>query len=195
MIYRLRGLKLIRSREIIREYLSSGLKYNGIFLLSCGNAYHSLAEIAHPLSIKVIGLSTSHRFNGSVQLEDRLYTSQELTRLYPGHLNATPGALRERTMRRVGADIYLWLRSRGYHGERLIVPVGSGETITALSNYIPESKLVGFCCDDYPPIRFDYSPLKPSVETHFRVLKLDGLRSIRDASYLAERGESFLLTE
>lgn len=189
-LYRFPNLKLIRSREIVKEYLINRKGCEGIFILSCGNAYHSLNDVAKKFNIKVIGLSTSHDYGGARKLENRFYSKVELEALYPNYFDATPGALGDELTCRIGAELYLKLRMDGYCDEKLYVPIGSGETIQALSRFIPAENLVGFTCEDYPPIHLDYSLLKEKVEGQFKIEKLRELREIFSAAY----SDSILVT-
>lgn len=175
-VYQLDKLKDIRSK-IILKHLHKNPVYKGAFILSCGNAYKSLKEMGESKSVNVLGLSTTHPYKDSIQLERRFYSLAELNLLYPDKFNATPGALNTELMYQLGEDIYRKLMLKGYHAEKLYVPVGSGETIVALSNIIQKDNLIGFTCNCYPPIRLDFSLLEDTLK-RYNVIKVNALRDV-----------------
>ena len=187
MRYHITLLKDIRSNKIIR-HVKHLKRCHGIILLSCGNAYNALKQLGDAAGIKVVGLSTSHQYEGATRLENRYYTKREIRNLYPGWFNATPGALSHELMSEVGSEIYRRLTERGYHREKLYVPVGSGETLISLSHHI--GNLIGFTCDNYPPLHLDYSYLSKELEP-FTVVKIE---NIDDASSIPKRDESMMVT-
>ncbi len=166
MIYRLTDLKRGRSQIVLNHALKHGLKR--LCLFSSGESYEELSELAKPHGIEVKW----------IHAEDRYYTVNEVEDMYPEYSDVTCGVLSESLMKEIGKRLYRRLIEQGYGGEELYVPVGSGETITALGHYIPHCKLIGYHSDEVPAIRFDFSHLKAYVTTHFKLVDLDSLPSI-----------------
>jgi hypothetical protein len=194
--YRIPTIKAFRTLEVLRDYICFQDSYDGIVMFSSGKAYEWMKKLADFAGIDVLGISSSIPFDGAQKLENRFYSKEEIAELFPRRFDATPGALDELTMRQIGIQIYCRLLSLGYDlRSRLYVPVGSGETIISLAYRVPDKLLVGFTCDDYPPIRFDHSYLMDEVKTRFEVRELKGLKSISDASAFLGEEDSLLLTE
>lgn len=182
-------IKDIRSEKIIKR-INSIPKIKGAIILSCGNAYKSLFRLALRHNIRVIGLGTSHSYSSNIPLENRFYSIEELEKMYPGWFNATSGALSDELMKEIGTELYQKLCKFGYHNEIIHIPVGSGETLISLSKVLPHNKLIGFTCDDYPPIRMDYSYLSDELKK----FKIDKLKIPNDVFKFSEIGDSILVT-
>jgi hypothetical protein len=155
----------LRNKEIRSKVLKKYLGDDKTFCFSCGNAVKFLRKEG----VNVIGISE----------HDLLKATREIgvfeTKSIFDYFDSTSGHLPLTLCREISDEFSKVLPEEMFKNEKLIlVPMGSGETLFCLSFLFPVRRLVGIYNNDYPPIKFDMTPLKDFIENNFRVIFISG---------------------
>lgn len=163
---RLPNVKRLRA-EVVRDRLPPGVER--IVCLSCGNASRALAQVID--SVPVVPVDSS----SPVRVDRELSINDLWAYFGPEALNATSGYLPLDWVEVIGQRlIKLVPKARRY-----FVPCGSGETLLALSFFIPTDRLVAVTAT-YPPIDM-VGPLSRWVRRNVEVRHAGRVGSVKEA--------------
>ncbi|MBI5846076.1 MAG: hypothetical protein HZB23_15570 [Deltaproteobacteria bacterium] len=180
-IIRLPNVKTIRA-EVIRDRLPPGTRR--IVCLSCGNATRALEGVIK--GVPVIKLDSESPVSARREL-----SAQEIQTYFgPESFNATSGYLPLDLTAEIGQRLMAYIPEL-LEGDRLYVPCGSGETIAALSNYIPLARMTAVSAL-YPPIEA-MGPLYRWLAANMKTVNVGRVNSVAEALRLAARGKGFAL--
>lgn len=150
--------KRLRARVIKKYYGDQRL-----YAFSCGNATAALAKEGCNLVA----------IDGSSPIEARRYVTPKASDHYFNGTNVTSGYLPLHLMLELARE-YQHNIGEVSEFDRIFVPCGSGETLLALSFFIPMRKLLPIVSGTFAPMKLDQnSPLENWVRTNFEVLQVD----------------------
>lgn len=180
-LIKLPNVKRIRA-EIIQDRLPKGT--GRIVCLSCGNATKALEAVVK--AVPVIRLDSESPLAARREL-----SAQEILSYFgPDSFNATSGYLPFDMTAEIGQRLLPHIPALE-PGERLYVPCGSGETIAALSNYIPLARMTAVSAL-YPPIE-PMGPLYRWLAANMKTVNVGRVNSVAEALKLAARGKGCAL--
>jgi hypothetical protein len=172
------NVKKIRA-EVIRDRLPPGI--SRVICLSCGNAVRSLEETI--TGARVVGVDPR-----SPVVTTREITIDELWRYFgPESFNATSGYLPLDWLEEIGQRIYKIIPSAPCY----FVPCGSGETMMALSFFVPIGRMVGVTAT-YPPIEM-VGPLARWLRKNAEIRHAGRVDSVAAAMDLVAREDGVAL--
>ena len=155
--------KAIRS-GVIKAFLGK----DKCFCFSCGNATKALKKVG----VKVVGISKQD------DLAATKYIDPFVTKQIFDTFDATSGHLPISLMPYIAQQIKNYLPDAMYRDSDLIFcPLGSGETLFALSWLFPISRLVGVY-GDYEPVKFAKTPLKNFIANNYFLMDTGKITSI-----------------
>ena len=174
-IVRLPNVKEIRAL-VIRDRLPPGTRR--IVCLSCGNATRALERAI--TGIPVIRIDAESPVTARREL-----SAQEIQSYFgPESFNATSGYLPWDMVSEIGQRLLPHIPALA-GGDRLFVPCGSGETIAALSNYIPLARMTAVTAL-YPPIEA-MGPLYRWLAANMAVRHAGRVNSVEEALRIVAR--------
>ena len=157
--------KDVRSK-IIKKYLGD----DKCFCFSCGNAVDYLRK--H--KVNVIGVSDRDLIKANKEIN--VYESKEIF----GCFNATSGNLPVSLMYEISKEIKKKLPKEMFqNNKKIIVPMGSGETLFCLSFLFPIERLIGVYGDN-PHIKYDMTPLMDFIDNNFIIRNAGKVKDIKD---------------
>ncbi|MBW2006016.1 MAG: hypothetical protein JRI72_15725 [Deltaproteobacteria bacterium] len=177
-IFAIPNTKIIRA-EVIMDRLPAGTKR--IICLSCGNASKALKETIK--SVPVISVDPRSPVQATREL-----TIDELWQFFgPDSFNATSGYLPLDWVEAIGQRLIPYVPK----ADKYFIPCGSGETLMALSFFIPLAQMVGVTAN-YPPIEM-IGPLSRWLRRNIEIFHAGHVRSVMEALELAGRGQGVAL--
>lgn len=177
-IVRLPNVKDIRA-QIIKDRLPPGTRR--VFCLSCGNASKALLNVLEGVDVVTIDPD-------SPLLPTREMSVCEIYKYFgPENFNATSGYLPLDWMEAVGQKLSKLIPV----SKRYFVPCGSGETMMALSFFIPLRNLVGVTAT-YPPIEM-MGPLARWLMRNADIRHAGRVNSVAEALQVTARGPGVAL--
>lgn len=156
--------KRIRA-EVIKRYYGN----QRLYCFSCGNSTRELERAG--CNIISITDTTPIIANGWVDsvVSDRYFNG----------VNVTSGYLPVHLIREIGKQFVEHIGPTD-DLERIVVPVGSGETLLALSFFIPLNKMIGVWSSECPPIQRDVRAPLLGFLNNVALFKANG-RSVNDS--------------
>lgn len=177
-LVKLPDVKRIRA-EVIRDHLPPGVER--IVCLSCGHASQALQEVITAVPV----VAVDHR--APVRVDRELSINDLWTYFGPEALNATSGYLPLDWIEAIGQRLIKLIPS----AERYFVPCGSGETLLALSYFIPINRLVAVTAA-YPPIEM-IGPLSRWIRANVTTRHAGRVGSVKEALDLVAKDPGIAL--
>jgi hypothetical protein len=173
--------KKIRAK-LIKKYLNK----DKCFCFSCGNAIRELRKA----KVNVIGVSKKDLISANREISP--FEAKELF----GCFDATSGNLPLSLLPLLAEEIKKFIPKECLKGnDKVVVPVGSGETIFALMWLFQADRLLGVY-GDYSPIKFNITPLKAFIVNNVQTLDIGKISKIGDIpKKLSLKGVWFVNTE
>lgn len=158
--------KDIRSK-IIKKYLGN----DKCFCFSCGNASRSLRN--H--DVNVIGISKDDLLSSNREVD--IYDSRFM---FGDYFDATSGHLPMTLISEISKEIKKLLPKEMFNNDKkILIPVGSGETMLCFMMLFDVKRLIGFYAENYRPIRFDMTPLKELITNSVTIYNIGHVDSIK----------------
>ncbi|MAF43229.1 MAG: hypothetical protein CMI54_03540 [Parcubacteria group bacterium] len=167
--------KVIRS-YVIKNYLGD----NKCFCFSCGNASKALRDVG----VNVIGISPYDKLNAVRYIEPK--EGYDMFNCF----NATSGCLPLFLISQIADKYCAYLHDEVFRNDHTIyVPVGSGETLFAMSFLFPVSRMVGVTSKKIPAIKFEsqYSPIADYIKGNYVLMDINRV-SFEGAGYFIDTG-------
>lgn len=172
------NVKTIRAK-VIQERLPAGV--SRVVCLSCGNATRALERVLKSVQVVVIDPRSPVAVNREITVDD-------IWRFFgPDCFNATSGYLPMDWIEAIGQR----LKPHIPEANRYYVPVGSGETMLALSCFIPLSRLIGVTAT-YPPLTM-MGPLSRWLQNNAQIHHAGRVDSVASALNLVARKDGLAL--